>query len=438
MKLSLFIAKRYLFSKKKQNAINIISVISVVGVAIGTSALVIILSVFNGIDLLLQKSADSFTPDLVISPLTGKFSHFDDSLYQVLRNNSSVAYYNQIVEEKALVKYDDKLSPVTIKGVADDYARNTHFEDNIIQGTFQLKTGDTYKSVVGYGLAAELGIGLNFLTPMVFYYPDKNAGVSASALNTAYLYPSAFFSSQQEIEGQYVLTDLEFAQRLFGINDQISKIEIKLKDSKLIPEVKKELSDFTDTTYRLEDKYELNKAFYAMMKSEKLAVFMILLFILLIASFNIIGSISMLILDKKEDLGTYKALGMTNQRIISVFKTEGNLITMAGAVIGLVFGTLICLLQEKYGLITLGDGSYIITAYPVKIVFEDILLIVLAVLSIGYTASYFPVKYLVNKLPNEERRKYEKVLLCIMWNLSFLHGICSGKRSKSGYRDESR
>ena len=209
MKLSLFIAKRYLFSKKKQNAINIISVISVVGVAIGTSALVIILSVFNGIDLLLQKSADSFTPDLVISPLTGKFSHFDDSLYQVLRNNSSVAYYNQIVEEKALVKYDDKLSPVTIKGVADDYARNTHFEDNIIQGTFQLKTGDTYKSVVGYGLAAELGIGLNFLTPMVFYYPDKNAGVSASALNTAYLYPSAFFSSQQEIEGQYVLTDLE-------------------------------------------------------------------------------------------------------------------------------------------------------------------------------------------------------------------------------------
>ena len=130
MKLSLFIAKRYLFSKKKQNAINIISVISVVGVAIGTSALVIILSVFNGIDLLLQKSADSFTPDLVISPLTGKFSHFDDSLYQALRNNSSVAYYNQIVEEKALVKYDDKLSPVTIKGVADDYARNTHFEDN--------------------------------------------------------------------------------------------------------------------------------------------------------------------------------------------------------------------------------------------------------------------------------------------------------------------
>ena len=439
MKLSLFIAKRYLFSKKKQNAINIISVISVVGVAIGTSALVIILSVFNGIDLLLQKSADSFTPDLVISPLTGKFSHFDDSLYQALRNNSSVAYYNQIVEEKALVKYDDKLSPVTIKGVADDYARNTHFEDNIIQGTFQLKTGDTYKSVVGYGLAAELGIGLNFLTPMVFYYPDKNAGVSASALNTAYLYPSAFFSSQQEIEGQYVLTDLEFAQRLFGINDQISKIEIKLKDSKLIPEVKKELSDFTDTTYRLEDKYELNKAFYAMMKSEKLAVFMILLFILLIASFNIIGSISMLILDKKEDLGTYKALGMTNQRIISVFKTEGNLITMAGAVIGLVFGTLICLLQEKYGLITLGDGSYIITAYPVKIVFEDILLIVLAVLSIGYTASYFPVKYLVNKTCQMKKGENMKKFFCVLCGICpFLHGICSGNRSKSGYRDESR
>lgn len=398
MRLSLFIAKRYLFSKKKQNAINIISMISIIGVTIGTSALIVILSVFNGIDLLLQKSTDSFTPDIVISPATGKFIRFDSTIYESLRKNPDIAYFDNVVEEKALVKYDDKLSPVTIKGVDNDYLTNTQFEDNIVQGELKLRSNDSYKSVVGYGLAAELGIGLNFLTPMVFYYPDKNAGTSASALNTEYLYPSAFFSSQQDIDGQYVLTDINFAQQLLGIGDQISKIEIKLKKPALLSDIKKELKQKQGGKYKIEDKYELNRAFYAMMKSEKLAVFLILLFILLIASFNIIGSISMLILDKKEDLSIYKAMGMTNQNIISVFKTEGNLITLAGAILGLCLGTGICLLQEKFGLITLGDGSYIISAYPVKLVFSDILIIMATVLFIGYSASYFPVKYLVNKL----------------------------------------
>ncbi len=398
MKLSFFIARRYLFSKKKQNAINIISVISVVGVAIGTSALVIILSVFNGIDLLLQKSTDSFTPDLVITPSSGKFSAFDSTLLLALRQHPGIASYHPVIEEKALVKYEEKLLPVTIKGVTETYARETHLEDNIIQGTFRLKEGDTYQAVIGYGLAAELGIGLHLLSPMTFYYPNKKTGLTTSALNTERLYPSALFSSQQEIEAQYVLTDLSWAQQFFGAAQQISKIEIRLSDSRQLSTVKEELAPFIDSSYRLEDKFELNRAFYAMMKSEKLAVFLILLFILLIASFNIIGSISMLILDKKEDLCTYKALGMNNRHIISIFKTEGNLITVAGALIGLVTGTAICLLQERYGLITLGDGSYIISAYPVKIVISDILYIILAVLLIGYTASYFPVRYLVNKL----------------------------------------
>ncbi|MEG2229046.1 MAG: FtsX-like permease family protein [Odoribacter sp.] len=398
MHLSLFIAQRYLFSKKKQNAINIISAISIIGVTIGTTALIVILSIFNGIDLILQKSTDSFTPDIVISPISGKFTNFDSTIYRFFRQHPTIAYHNNIIEEKALVKYGDKLSPVTVKGVESDYAENTHFTENIVEGEFQLKSGDHYKSVVGYGVAAELGIGLNFLTPLIFYYPDKESATSVPSLHTEYLYPSAFFSSQQEIDGQYVLTDLAFAQQLFGVDDKISKIEIKLIHESFIPEIKKELKAQNGEKYRIEDKFELNKAFYAMMKSEKLAVFLILLFILLIASFNIIGSISMLILDKKEDLSIYKAMGMTNKNLISIFKTEGNLITLAGATFGLILGTVICLLQEKYGFITLGDGSYIISAYPVKIVINDILLIIATVLLIGYTASYFPVKYLVNKL----------------------------------------
>ena len=398
MRLPFFIARRYLFSKKKQNAINIISAISVAGVMIGTTALVVILSVFNGMDLLLQKTTDSFTPDVVIFPTTGKFVAFDSTIYTTLDRQPDIAYYDKVIEEKSLAKYGNKQTPVILKGVEAEYADHTHFADNIVQGDFQLKAGEGYKGVVGYTIAATLGIGVNSLTPLTFYYPDKNKGMNAAALNTENLYPAALYVSQKDIESQYILTDIDFARQLFGTGDKISKIEVKLKDADLIPKVKEQLKKEIGTDYQIKDKFELNKAFYAMMKSEKLAVFMILLFILFIASFNIIGSISMLILDKKDDLSTYKAMGMTTRHIITVFKTEGNLITFIGAILGLLIGTAICLIQEKFGLITLGDGSYIINAYPVKLVFSDILVIMITVLVIGYVASYFPVKYLVNKL----------------------------------------
>ncbi len=398
MRLSLFIAKRYLFSKKKQNAINIISIISIVGIVIGSAALIIVLSVFNGIDLLLQKSTDSFTPDIVISPAQGKFMNVDTSLNQWLENRAGIIYHQAIVEEKALLKYNDKIAPVIVKGVTPDYVGNTYFEDNLIQGSFILKSGDSHRSVIGSGVAFELGIGLNFLTPMIFYYPNRETTTTAQALNTGYSFPSAFFSSQQTIDGKYVITDIAFAQKLFMIDQKISMIEIKLINPDLIPIIKQELRSKLNNTYKVEDKMELNKSFYAMMKSEKLAVFLILLFILFIASFNIVGSISMLILDKKEDLFIYRALGMRQKDLISVFKTEGNLITSLGALIGLIIGLTFCLLQEKYGFITLGDGNYIMPAYPVKLVAGDILTIMATVLFIGYAASYFPVKYLIRKL----------------------------------------
>ncbi|MDL2231756.1 ABC transporter permease [Porphyromonadaceae bacterium OttesenSCG-928-L07] len=400
MRLSLFIARRYLFSKKKQNAINIISTISVIGVAIGTTALIVILSVFNGIDLLLQNSMNSLTPDIVISPATGKFAAFDTTLYGQLKKNEEINYFFPVVEENALLKYDDRLKPVTVKGVVESYEKQTHFENNIVQGNFRLKSGDIYSAVVGYGVAAELEIGLSFLTPMQFYYPNKkNSSVNtSSALYSEYLFPSAFFSSQQELDEKLVITDIRFAQKLFRIGDQISKIEIKLYDDAKIEKVKKELRSLYGNAYSVEDKYELNRTFYAMMKSEKLVIFIILVFILLIASFNIVGSISMLLLDKKEDLGTYKALGMLRKDITSIFRTEGNLITFFGGIVGLLFGSGICMLQEKYGLVTLGNGSYMMEAYPVDLIFSDVIIVLCTVLLIGFIASYFPVKYLVDKL----------------------------------------
>lgn len=398
MKLPLFIARRYLFSPKKQNAINIISAISVVGVTIGTTALIVVLAVFNGMDLLLQKSTDSFTSDLVISPASGKFVHFDTGVYEVLNRQPEIAGYDNVIEEKALAVYGDKQTPVILKGVNPDYIRHSSLADNIVHGEPVLESDNGQQAIVGYGVAAQLGLGLNFLQPLTFYYPDKNAAASVSALRSEQLFPSAFFSSQQDIESQYVLSSLEFAKSLFKTGDKISKIEITLTDPSAMSRVKKKIAAELPSRYRIEDKYEINKVFYAMMKSEKLSVFLILLFILLIASFNIIGSVSMLILDKKEDLLTYKAMGLNNRDLISIFKTEGNLITAIGAFSGLTIGLAICLLQQKYGLITLGDGSYIIDAYPVKLVFQDILIILGAVLLIGYLASEFPVRYLIKKL----------------------------------------
>lgn len=398
MRLTLFIARRYLFSKKKQNAINIISAISIVGVMIGTTALIVVLSVFNGMDRLLQKSTDSFCADLVVFPVSGKFFDVDSVLRGELEKNAWIASYDEVVEEKALLKYGDRLAPVIVKGVGPDFAEHTRFAEHILEGDFQLQSGEEYRAVVGYGVAAELGIGLRLLTPMVFYYPDRNGGTSVASLHTGRVYPSALFASQQDLESQYVLTDIDFARELFGIGDKVSKVEINLSNPSRTEQVKKALQEATGNCYRIADKFELNKAFYAMMKSEKLAVFLILLFILLVASFNIVGSISMLILDKKGDLGTYKALGMNTGRMISVFKTEGNLITGLGALLGLIVGVTICLIQEKFGIVTLGDGSYIVEAYPVQLVFKDIVLILATVLFIGYVASYFPVRYLVKKL----------------------------------------
>lgn len=398
MKLSFFIARRYLFSKKKQNAINIISAISVAGVAIGTTALIVILSVFNGIDLILQKSTDSMTPDLIISPVKGKFADFDSLAYRALLAHSDIDYFNPVVEENALLKYGDRLKPVVVKGVIPDYGIVTGLQENIIQGEFHLREGDLYTSVVGQRVAAELGIGLNYLTPLVFYYPNKEASSLNAALNTESVFPAGFFSSQQGVDNKYILTDINFARKLFRLDNQISKIEIKLKNPEILKKIKAQLQKISGENFKVEDKYEINRSFYAMMKSEKLVVFLILLFILFIASFNIVGSISMLILDKKEDLATYKALGMTSPKIISVFRTEGNLITYVGAFIGLVLGVLICFLQQTFGFIKLGEGNYIIEAYPVKLVFGDIAFILLTVLLIGYIASYFPVKYLIKKL----------------------------------------
>lgn len=408
MRLSLFIARRYLFSKKKQNAINIISAISVVGVAVGTCALIVVLSVFNGMDLLLQKSTGSFTPDLVVSPAEGKYADFDTAFCHYLETVPAIASCHRVIEEKALLRYEDYTAPVVIKGVDTSYIEDSGIAANLLGGESILRSSRGYEGLFGYGVAARLHLSLSTRRPVVCYYPDKLGSPTAASLATRQLHPAAFFSVQQEIDDYYVLTDIALARELFKTRGKVSKIEVRLSDPALLQETKAQLQAQAGNRYRVEDKYELNGAFYAMMKAEKLAVFVILLFILLIASFNIVGSISMLILDKKEDLQTYKALGMTRRRLTTLFRTEGLLIVGGGAALGLLLGVGLCLLQEHFGLITLGSGSYIVEAYPVQLIAGDVLLVLAAVLLIGWCASSFPVHYLIKKLVPDTYKTVKK------------------------------
>ena len=408
MRLSLFIARRYLFSKKKQNAINIISAISVVGVAVGTCALIVVLSVFNGMDLLLQKSTGSFTPDLVVSPVEGKYADFDTAFCHYLETVPAIASCHRVIEEKALLRYEDYTAPVVIKGVDTSYIEDSGIAANLLGGESILRSSRGYEGLFGYGVAARLHLSLSTRRPVVCYYPDKLGSPTAASLATRQLHPAAFFSVQQEIDDYYVLTDIALARELFKTRGKVSKIEVRLSDPALLQEAKAQLQAQAGNRYRVEDKYELNGAFYAMMKAEKLAVFVILLFILLIASFNIVGSISMLILDKKEDLQTYKALGMTRRRLTTLFRTEGLLIVGSGAALGLLLGVGLCLLQEHFGLITLGSGSYIVEAYPVQLIAGDVLLVLAAVLLIGWGASSFPVHYLIKKLVPDTYKTVKK------------------------------
>ena len=408
MRLSLFIARRYLFSKKKQNAINIISAISVVGVAVGTCALIVVLSVFNGMDLLLQKSTGSFTPDLVVSPAEGKYADFDTAFCHYLETVPAIASCHRVIEEKALLRYEDYTAPVVIKGVDTSYIEDSGIAANLLGGESILRSSRGYEGLFGYGVAARLHLSLSTRRPVVCYYPDKLGSPTAASLATRQLHPAAFFSVQQEIDDYYVLTDIALARELFKTRGKVSKIEVRLSDPALLQETKAQLQAQAGNRYRVEDKYELNGAFYAMMKAEKLAVFVILLFILLIASFNIVGSISMLILDKKEDLQTYKALGMTRRRLTTLFRTEGLLIVGGGAALGLLLGVGLCLLQEHFGLITLGSGSYIVEAYPVQLIAGDVLLVLAAVLLIGWCASSFPIHYLIKKLVPDTYKTVKK------------------------------
>ena len=408
MNLSFRIAFRYLFSKKSYNAINIISIISACGVCVGTIALVCVLSVYNGFESLIKDLFSEFDPDLRISLVEGKsFDILAPEMQQVKKMKDVVAF-TKVVEENALIKYGDKQTPAIIKGVSDDFVKVTHIKNIMFSGAFKLKEGSFDYAVSGVGLASQLNMGVSFIQPICIYAPKRTARINLArpetGFNQKYIFLSGIFSVKQaEYDDKYLIIPIELAQEIFEYSPEtVTAVELKISPNANIDKVQKEIKHILGKKYDIKNRYEQQESFYRIMKVEKWISYLILSFILLIAIFNIVGSLSMLIIEKEADIITLRNMGANSEQIKSIFLYEGWLISVLGAFIGIVIGVILCLIQEYFGIIKLQGGAenFIINAYPVDLQVMDVILIFITVITMGFLAVRYPVKFIkssVNK-----------------------------------------
>ncbi len=407
MNLPFYIARRYLFSKKKHNAINIISAVSVCGVALATLALVCTLSVFNGFQDMVAGFFTAFDPELKITVREGKVFDPHESRVAQIHAMPEIEVWTETLEENAMVQYKDRQTMAVIKGVEDNFEQLTAI-DSLLYGTGKFVLND---SVVDYGilgveLMSELGTGIQFVDPLQVYAPKRDARVNmanpAASFNSDYLFsPGAvFIVNQQKYDARYILTSLGFARRLFDYDTEVSAIEIKLKPGSNIDAVEKKMEEILGERFVVQNRYEQQADVFRIMEIEKFISYLFLTFILAIACFNVIGSLSMLILDKRDDVETLRNLGAGDQLITRIFLFEGRMISVFGASIGIVLGLLLCFLQQKFGLISLGggNGSFVVDAYPVSVHLTDVLLVFVTVIAVGFLSVWYPVKYLSRRL----------------------------------------
>jgi lipoprotein-releasing system permease protein len=406
VKLSLYIAKRYLFAKKSRNAINIISAVSVAGVAVGTMALIIVLSVFNGLETMVSAIFNTFDPDIKITAAEGKTFIADTSRLKLLAKVEGLSCYSLTIEENALLKYGDRQFIATIKGVDDNYAMVTNIDSSMWEGDFILKSDNGRPfAIPGIGVAQYLGIRVNFITPLNIFVP-RRSGISninaENAFNKKFIFPSGIFEVEKEYDSKYVYIPIEFARELTEIEDGVSSIEIKFTEQADPRIIQKNIVRIFNKGFIVQNRYEQQEIFYKVMQSERLAIFFILTLILIIASFNIIGSLTMLIIEKERDIEILKSLGADNNLIRKIFIFEGWLISIIGASAGIILGFVICWIQQTYGLIKLQSESLIMDSYPVVMKVKDFIIVPGTVLLIGYWAAWYPVRFLTKKFLNKD------------------------------------
>jgi len=411
MNYELFIARRYLFAKKSHHAINIISGISVLGVAVATMAMVVTLSVFNGFQDLVADLFTAFDSELRVTPKDGQTIEVKDKDLLWLKQSDVVAVFTPVLEGQALVVEGGKQQVVTIKGVADNITKQGHIEDILYgDGHFCLHADILEYGILGIQLAQQLGLPANFENPLQVYAPKPgervNIGNPLSSFNHDELQSPGvvFMVRQAKYDANYILTSLGFAQRLFDREGRVSAVELKLKDGLKTDRVKEQLKAQLGERFKVEDRYEQQNDVFRVMRIEKFISYLFLSFILLVACFNIIGSLSMLMIDKRQDIQTLRSLGANDSQICTIFRLEGHIICLAGALLGLILGGILCWIQQEYGVVTMGDseGSFIIETYPVSVYLADILLILVTVLAVGWLAIWYPVRYLTRKLLTSE------------------------------------
>ncbi|MGE0089600.1 MAG: FtsX-like permease family protein [Bacteroidales bacterium] len=376
--------------------------ISIIGVTIGTAALIVVLSVFNGFDGVIKSMYNSSDPDLKITPAQGKvFTVSSIPNYNDLKNHPGILDIAETLEENALLKYSDQQYVATVKGVSDNFISISGVDTMIVAGDFTLKHKDQNYAVVGQGVAVFLSLNINFIDPLVIYVPKRNAQMSMNPeqmFNRKYIFASGVFGIQQEFDAKYVIVPIDFARDVFDYQDEISALEVKVNPSYNINKLQIQLSENLGPDFTVKNRYQQHELFYKIMKSEKWSIFFILTFILIIASFNIIGSLTMLIIDKKEDISILRALGANLTTIRKIFLTEGWMISIVGALFGLALGWLICWAQVRFEFVKLqGSGSFIIDAYPVKMIFADFVAVFTTVIIIGFVAAWYPVRYITKR-----------------------------------------
>ena len=397
----LLVARRYLFSKKKTNVINLISGVSVVGVAVATMALVVTLSVFNGFHDLVATLFTSFDPQLKITPVEGKTCAADDPLLDQIRSLDAVEVATNSLEDQALAFYHGRQSMVTIKGVDDNFDRLTHIREILWgDGTYELHAANLCYGILGVRVAEVLGTGIRFDDPIQIYAPRREGQLDMSTPDEGFvsdeLYsPGVIFAVQQpKYDRSYIITGIGFARNLFSQPGMVSSLELRLKQGSDFEGVKKQIAAICQGRFRVEDRFEQQDDTFQIMKIEKLIAYVFLTFILIIACFNIIGSLSMLIIDKQDDTATLRNLGATRGQVRRIFLFEGWLIAAIGAVVGIALGLLLCWLQQQYGIVGLGRsaGAFIIDAYPVSVHPTDIVAIFLTVIATGWLSVWYTVR----------------------------------------------
>ena len=407
MKFPFYIARRYLFSKKSTNAINVISLISVSGVAVATMALIIVLSVFNGFHDMVASFFTQFDPQLKVVPTEGKTVPSDDPVLTEIRQLPQVDVATETVEDMALAIFNGKQAMVNVKGVDDNFSELTHINEIVYgDGEFALHAADLEYGTLGIRLAQDLSAGVRFGDFIQIYAPRREGQLDLASPQDGFevdslLMPGVVFSTRQgKYDRNYIIAPIGFARRIFDQQGMLTSLELRLKDGSNLNATKRQMRKIAGEKYQVLDRFEQQADTFRIMQIEKFIAYIFLTFILIVACFNIIGSLSMLMIDTKDDVVTLHNLGADNQQIKKIFLLEGRLIAILGAVVGIVLGLLLCWLQQTFGLVGMGSqsGMFVVNAYPVSVHYIDVLLVFLTVIAVSWLAVWYPVHYISKKI----------------------------------------